>query len=125
MLYFLLLLPIFFVAYAAPEPAALIPFPHHTLRALAPSSTATLRVQIDHDLHPLVLVSTVDGALHALERNTGKEKWVLEGEPLVGGKIKGGVEEYIVEPLSGSLYVHENKDGEMKIRKLPLSVDQL
>ncbi|OXH37023.1 serine/threonine-protein kinase/endoribonuclease IRE1 [Cryptococcus neoformans] len=124
MLYFLFLLPLL-IAYAAPEPAALIPFPPHTLRALAPSSTATLPVQIDHDLHPLVLVSTIDGALHALERSTGKEKWVLEGDPLVGGKMKGGVEEYIVEPLSGSLYVHEDKDGEMRMRKLPLSVDQL
>lgn len=70
-------------------------------------------------------MSTIDGALHALERSTGKEKWVLEGDPLVGGKMKGGVEEYIVEPLSGSLYVHEDKDGEMRMRKLPLSVDQL
>lgn len=39
-----------------------------------------------------------------------------------------GDEEYIVEPLSGSLYVFEEEDrvdGTPKVRKLPLSVEQL
>ncbi|ODO11569.1 hypothetical protein I350_00350 [Cryptococcus amylolentus CBS 6273] len=112
---------------ASSEPAALIPFPQYTRRPAQPSPTQAPQVVINHDVHPLVLVSTVDGALHAIDRQTGTEKWVLdEGDPLVGGKMRGRDDEkYIVEPLSGSLYVHEEIEGEVKMRQLPLGVEQL
>ncbi len=89
---------------------------------------------VEHDLLPFVLISTIDGALHAVNREGGKIRWTLRDgvEPLVGGGVrgKGNEEEYIVEPLSGGLYVFEN-DSEArrpqaaKVRKLPLSVEQL
>jgi serine/threonine-protein kinase/endoribonuclease IRE1 len=74
-----------------------------------------------------VIISTIDGALHAVERDGGKVKWSLRDgvSPLVGGMIKGkGEDEYIVEPLSGGLYVFEGEDSQ-SLRKLPLSVEQL
>ena len=86
-----------------------------------------------HDLLPFVLVSTIDGGLHAVEREGGKVKWSLRDgvEPLIGGGLVGkGLEEFIVEPLSGGLYVFEDEEeqdgeGTPKIRKLPLSVEEL
>ena len=79
---------------------------------------------------PFVLVSTIDGGLHAVEREGGKVKWSLKDgvEPLVGGGITGKfLEEFIVEPLTGELYVFEDEDSgdAPKIRKLPLTVEQL
>jgi serine/threonine-protein kinase/endoribonuclease IRE1 len=78
-------------------------------------------------LLPYVIISTIDGALHAVERDGGKIKWSLRDgvSPLVGGEVRGkGEDEYIVEPLSGSLYVFEGDDAQ-SVRKLPLSVEQL
>jgi serine/threonine-protein kinase/endoribonuclease IRE1 len=87
----------------------------------------------DIDVLPFALVSTIDGALHAIDRETGEVKWTLRDgvEPLVGGGIYGRQDdvEYIVEPLSGSLYVFEGENagpkGMPKVRKLPYSVEQL
>lgn len=84
------------------------------------------------DIFPFILISTIDGALHAIDRETGETKWSLRDgvEPLVGGKVYGKKEdhedvEYIVEPLSGVLYVYEEdpeKPGNPKVRQLPYSV---
>lgn len=101
-----------------------------TARPVVQQTTAP---EVEHDLLPYVLISTIDGALHAVDRDGGKLRWTLKDgvEPLVGGAIRGqaGGEEYIVEPLSGSLYVFDSEgegEGEApKVRKLPLSVEQL
>lgn len=110
---------------------------------LPPIASTLPEVQVEHDLLPFVIVSTLDGALHAIDRDTGKVRWTLRDgvEPLVGGGVRGrgrergeGGEDYIVEPQGGGLYVFEVADdeegmgegeGETKVRKLPLSVDQL
>ncbi|WWC69578.1 uncharacterized protein I206_103521 [Kwoniella pini CBS 10737] len=144
-----LLLPLILLAptYAAPEPAALVALPQFTTtqssthRSSRRYQAPPVQPEVDHDVLPFVIISTIDGSLHAVERDTGKIKWSLRDgvEPLVGGEIrgKGNEEEYIVEPLSGSLYVFEDEDGDQgqdttkegggtpKIRKLPLSVEQL
>ncbi|WVQ78180.1 hypothetical protein IAT38_000263 [Cryptococcus sp. DSM 104549] len=124
------------LARAAPEPHALValPQPQHTRKHFAtPTPQPSPPVEINHDVLPFVIVSTIDGALHAIDRATGAVKWVLRDgvEPLVGGGVrgKGNEEEYIVEPLSGGLYVFDQEDKDTKeapkIRKLPLSVEQL
>lgn len=82
---------------------------------------------------PFVLISTIDGALHAVDRETGDVRWTLrEGvEPLVGGGVYGNQNdvEYIVEPGSGNLFVFEHAadgtEGPPKVRKLPMSVEKL
>ncbi|KAL1411282.1 bifunctional endoribonuclease/protein kinase ire1 [Vanrija albida] len=84
---------------------------------------------------PFVLVSSIDGALHAVARDSGTVLWTLRDgvEPLVGGGTYGdrkGAEEYIVEPLSGNLYAFDDeatpKQGQApKLRKLPITVEQI
>lgn len=129
-------LPCLLLLSATPSPSpdpypAVVSLPSRPYRQTpagsAPAQLAT--PEVDHDLLPFVLISTIDGALHAVERDGGKIRWTLRDgvEPLVGGGIRGkGQDEYIVEPLSGSLYVFEGEDGESpNVRKLPLSVEQL
>jgi serine/threonine-protein kinase/endoribonuclease IRE1 len=82
-------------------------------------------------LLPFVLISTVDGALHAVDRDSGKVRWSLRDavQPLVGGAMRGAgtAEDYIVEPLNGGLYTFDDEDvgDKKKIRRLPLTVEQL
>ncbi|ORY32252.1 hypothetical protein BCR39DRAFT_523577 [Naematelia encephala] len=133
------LLPFLLLLQAGPSPTpdpypAVISLPARQPPAsrLAAPSNPPPAPEVEHDLLPFVVIATIDGALHAVDRDGGKVRWTLkEGvEPLVGGGVrgKGNDEEYIVEPLSGSLYVfeEEEREGETpKIRKLPLSVEQL
>jgi len=118
------------LAIAEPFPApapALVSLPSRPSRPPAYQQQAV----VEHDLLPFVLISTIDGALHAVEREGGRVKWTLRDgvSPLVGGETRrtGIGEDYIVEPLSGGLYTFdEDGQGETrKIRRLPLSVEQL
>lgn len=136
------LLPIAYIVSASPSPApapdpypAVISLPARvrpTSRHATPVTPASpvATSEVEHDLLPFVIVSTIDGALHAIDRDNGKVRWTLRDgvEPLVGGGVKGkgGEEDYIVEPAGGGLYVfEEGEEDEPKVRKLPLSVDQL
>ncbi|KAK4684512.1 serine/threonine-protein kinase/endoribonuclease IRE1, partial [Tremellales sp. Uapishka_1] len=133
----LLCLPFLLFLSAFPDPyPALVSIPNRSLppaRRLAASPTSQpQRPDFEFDVLPFVLISTIDGALHAVERDGGKVRWTLKDgvEPLVGGGGRGKArdEEYIVEPLSGSLYVFEDEEDEQgapKVRKLPLSVERL
>lgn len=99
-------------------------------RKVYPATTLQEEPDIEVDVLPFVLVSTVDGALHAIDREAGHVRWTLRDgvEPLVGGgstNKKGDDVEYIVEPLSGNLFVLEGDKGEPTVRKLPLTVEQL
>jgi serine/threonine-protein kinase/endoribonuclease IRE1 len=122
-------------ASPAPDPyPAVVSLPARTKSYSHARAQPQPTPDVEHDLLPFVIVSTIDGSLHAVDRENGEVKWTLSDDvdPLVGGGIRGkGVEEeYIVEPLSGDLYVFDDEeerdlDGAPKIRKLPLSVDQL
>lgn len=100
----------------------------------------------DLELLDFVLIATVDGALHAVERAGGKERWVLNDgvQPLVGTSVLGvnqfweredgrqhvPEEEYIVEPLGGGLFAFVDSEDDPtgrspKLQKLPLTVEQL
>jgi serine/threonine-protein kinase/endoribonuclease IRE1 len=153
LLVFILSLALFTASTAAaPDPSpdpypAVISLPARVPRARQPRFSTTSKdspaapiaatiseVEVEHDLLPFVIVSTIDGALHAIDRDTGKVRWTLRDgvEPLVGGGVRGrgeGGEDYIVEPQGGGLFVFEEtedgEEGEAKVRKLPLSVDQL
>ena len=113
-------------------PARQAPSPHAARPSLA-SAIHPAPPEVEHDLLPFVLISTIDGALHAVDREGGTIRWSLkEGvDPLIGGGAvgNGSEEDYIVEPLSGSLYVFEEgediEDDSPRVRKLPLSVDKL
>jgi serine/threonine-protein kinase/endoribonuclease IRE1 len=129
----LALLPVLILISASPSPdpyPAIVTAPHRSPVKGVDSQVAA-PPSYDLDILPIVLISTIDGALHAVEREGGKVKWTLKDgvEPLVGGGGRGRArdEEYIVEPLSGELYVfeHEEVQGTPKVRKLPLSVEKL
>jgi serine/threonine-protein kinase/endoribonuclease IRE1 len=117
------------VARSEPAPApAVISLPSRPSRISAYQQQPP---EVEHDLLPFVLISTIDGALHAVERDGGKIRWTLRDgvAPLVGGEVRGQGfgEDYIVEPLSGGLYTfdEDNTEETRKIRRLPLSVEQL
>lgn len=129
-----LVIPLFLLVSASPNPyPAVVSLPDRPIPPLRLALTTPARPEVEHDVLPFVLISTIDGALHAVDRNGGNVRWTLkEGvEPLVGGRIRGygNEEEYIVEPLSGGLYVFEDEGQpgrqQRKVRKLPLSVEQL
>jgi serine/threonine-protein kinase/endoribonuclease IRE1 len=125
----------------APSPFFGVGFPSKALlgRAREPAVPTSPPVyspeptqEFEVDILPFVLVSSIDGALHAMDRETGEIRWSLRDgvEPLVGGKVYGEHEdlEYIVEPLSGSLYVFEEdteNPGNPKVRQLPYSVQYM
>ena len=120
-------------ASPAPDPyPAVVSLPARQSSSTRQIAQPQTTPEVEHDLLPFVLVSTIDGALHAVDRDKGEIKWTLKDgvDPLIGGGIRGkvGDEEYIVEPLSGSLYVFEDDselEGSPRVRKLPLSVEQL
>ncbi len=129
-----LALPLFLFALAVPDPyPALVTLPSRPTPASRVTTAASQPPDVEHDLLPFVLISTIDGALHAVDRDGGRVRWTLRDgvEPLVGGGVRGrgNDEEYIVEPLSGGLYVFEDdgsgRERVPKVRKLPLSVEQL
>ncbi|KAK9471191.1 uncharacterized protein V1510DRAFT_215417 [Dipodascopsis tothii] len=109
---------------AAPD-EALATYDSHT------SGVSEQRRIGDWDLAGFLLVSTVDGSLHACRRNTGERLWTLEGQ---GSAVKaaapataadGDHEDitWIVEPLEdGSLYYFTMKHG---LQRLPVSIKQL
>lgn len=111
---------------------ALLGRPRVSVPTAAPVYSPEPAQEFEVDILPFVLVSTIDGALHAIDRESGEIKWSLRDgvEPLVGGKVYGKHEdvEYVVEPLSGSLYVFEEdaeNPGNPKVRQLPYSVQHM
>ncbi|KAK9464711.1 hypothetical protein V1512DRAFT_230236 [Lipomyces arxii] len=86
----------------------------------------------DWRLEDFLLIATVDGSLHACERDTGKERWSLNGEGSVVKATKGNRSHehtiaddvtWIVEPLGkGALYYFTPDNG---LQKLPITIEQL
>lgn len=110
------------------------------LHPSAHTSESTL-YQHQFELSDLVIVSTLDGKLHGLDRTTGKWNWTLNDPNL---KTEGLInlslvqshhlpdptqdhdELYAIEPHNdGDLYVFIRSPSSSKLQKLPLSVSQL
>ena len=93
----------------------------------------------DLELLDIVLITTIDGGLHAVERSTGRKIWSQNG--VVGSDRGGGVIRsrynassgeawYIIDPHDGQLYVHTKAGGEGDgpgegMQKLPLKLEEL
>ncbi|KAK9477771.1 hypothetical protein V1514DRAFT_332954 [Lipomyces japonicus] len=79
-------------------------------------------------LADFLLISTVDGSLHACDRYSGEERWFLAGEGSVvkATKDNGSSDDdltWMVEPLGdGTLYYFKPNSG---LQKLPVSIKQL
>ncbi|KAK9456377.1 hypothetical protein V1511DRAFT_487277 [Dipodascopsis uninucleata] len=121
--------------------SSIAPINGHKFRSHSSSSSSgaftgvsTGRQLSDWKLTDFLLVATVDGSIHACDRNTGLELWQLEGEGSVvrvqqtedGQEGENFPEDdliWIVEPLGdGALYYFAADTG---LQKLPISIKQL
>uniref|UniRef100_A0A8C9W2Z0 Serine/threonine-protein kinase/endoribonuclease IRE1 n=1 Tax=Scleropages formosus TaxID=113540 RepID=A0A8C9W2Z0_SCLFO len=68
----------------------------------------------------LLFVSTLDGHLHAVSKQSGEIKWTLKEDPIIQVPVPG----FLPDPNDGSLYVlgGKNKEGLMK---LPFTIPEL
>lgn len=97
---------------------------------------------LDHelDLLDIVLVASVDGNLHALNRTSGSPLWsmstpaqvntpsslkplVRTTHPEMDPDDEDTQEVYVIEPQTGEIYIMPNKDS--PLQRLPLSMAQL
>lgn len=94
------------------------------------------------ELLDIVLVASVDGNLHALNRTSGRALWTISSStsantpPTLGPLVRtrhpevdpdvdgqDGQEVYVIEPQSGEIYVMATPDS--PLQRLPLSMPQL
>lgn len=122
------------------------PLHHHTARAQSTTADDALEVL------NVVLVASVDGKFHALNRTNGGKLWSMPSsppssthnasqtvpsilEPLISTKHLDADpdleddsfphETYIVEPQSGDIYVTSSSSPTAPLQRLPLSMTQL
>ncbi|XP_023564744.1 serine/threonine-protein kinase/endoribonuclease IRE2 [Octodon degus] len=72
----------------------------------------------------LLLVSTLDGSLHALSKQTGSLQWTLKDDPTAQGPTYVTETAFLSDPADGSLYMlgTEQQQGLMK---LPFTIPEL
>ncbi|KAM6155219.1 serine/threonine-protein kinase/endoribonuclease IRE2 [Rhynchocyon petersi] len=72
----------------------------------------------------LLLVSTLDGSLHALSKQTGDLKWTLKDDPISQGPMYVTEMAFLSDPADGSLYIlgTQKQHGLMK---LPFTIPEL
>ncbi|KAF7329823.1 hypothetical protein MKEN_00245700 [Mycena kentingensis (nom. inval.)] len=81
----------------------------------------------EQHLLDIVLIASVEGKLHALNRTTGHSVWIMSSsiEPLVNSSYSGdaGQEKYIIEPQSGDIYVMATPAS--PLQRFPFSMPEL
>ncbi|XP_026998711.2 serine/threonine-protein kinase/endoribonuclease IRE1 [Tachysurus fulvidraco] len=72
----------------------------------------------------LLFVSTLDGSLHAISKQTGDIKWTLKEDPIIQVPVYLQEPGFLPDPNDGSLYVlgDKHKQGLMK---LPFTIPEL
>nr|KAF6354788.1 endoplasmic reticulum to nucleus signaling 2 [Myotis myotis] len=85
--------------------------------------TPALQVQT---LRPesLLLVSTLDGSLHALSKQTGDLKWTLRDDPIIQGPTYVTETAFLSDPSDGSLYTLGTQK-QQGLMKLPFTIPEL
>uniref|UniRef100_A0A2K5NC14 Serine/threonine-protein kinase/endoribonuclease IRE2 n=1 Tax=Cercocebus atys TaxID=9531 RepID=A0A2K5NC14_CERAT len=85
----------------------------------------TLSSQV-HTLRPesLLLVSTLDGSLHALSKQTGDLKWTLRDDPVIQGPMYVTEMAFLSDPADGSLYILGTQK-QQGLMKLPFTIPEL
>lgn len=95
----------------------------------------------DVELFPLLLVSTLSGGLHALDRETGEEVWGIppalpaaSAEPSASGAQAGLnagtddellAEKFLVDPREGMVYLATKDANQWQLNKLGVTVPDL
>ncbi|KAK3867629.1 hypothetical protein Pcinc_026925 [Petrolisthes cinctipes] len=75
-----------------------------------------------------LLVSTLDGALHAVAKSSGAVKWVLKDDPIIlnpTDSTQPPVPQFFPNPQDGSLYRYNLGRGRDPLKKLPFTIPQL
>uniref|UniRef100_A0A8C5KRY8 Serine/threonine-protein kinase/endoribonuclease IRE2 n=1 Tax=Jaculus jaculus TaxID=51337 RepID=A0A8C5KRY8_JACJA len=72
----------------------------------------------------LLLVSTLDGSLHALNKRTGDLKWTLKDDPIIQGPMYVTEMAFLSDPADGSLYILGTQK-QQGLMKLPFSIPEL
>ncbi|KAM9208610.1 serine/threonine-protein kinase/endoribonuclease IRE2 [Dugong dugon] len=99
------------------------PWPPLLLRLVALLGTLGPQVQ---SLRPesLLLVSTLDGSLHALSKQTGDLKWTLKDDPIIQGPMYVTEMAFLSDPADGSLYILGTQK-QQGLMKLPFTIPEL
>ncbi|XP_029942655.1 LOW QUALITY PROTEIN: serine/threonine-protein kinase/endoribonuclease IRE1-like [Salarias fasciatus] len=72
----------------------------------------------------LLFVSTLDGGLHAVSKQTGDIKWTLREDPIIQVPVYLSEPGFLPDPNDGSLYVLGGKHKE-GLMKLPFTIPEL
>ncbi|XP_062957188.1 serine/threonine-protein kinase/endoribonuclease IRE2 [Cynocephalus volans] len=72
----------------------------------------------------LLLVSTLDGSLHALDKQTGDLKWTLKDDPIIQGPMYVTEMAFLSDPADGSLYILGTQK-QQGLMKLPFTIPEL
>uniref|UniRef100_A0A672GBD8 Serine/threonine-protein kinase/endoribonuclease IRE1 n=1 Tax=Salarias fasciatus TaxID=181472 RepID=A0A672GBD8_SALFA len=72
----------------------------------------------------LLFVSTLDGSLHAVSKQTGDIKWTLREDPIIQVPVYLSEPGFLPDPNDGSLYVLGGKHKE-GLMKLPFTIPEL
>ncbi|XP_053654534.1 serine/threonine-protein kinase/endoribonuclease IRE1 isoform X2 [Cherax quadricarinatus] len=81
----------------------------------------------DNDEETL-LVSTLDGALHAISKSSGVLKWTLKDDPVIINPTDSSqppLPQFFPNPQDGSLYRYTLGRGREPLKKLPFTIPQL
>nr|XP_020040033.1 serine/threonine-protein kinase/endoribonuclease IRE2 [Castor canadensis] len=101
------------------------PWPSLGLRLQIAALLGTLGPQVQ-TLRPesLLLVSTLDGSLHALSKQTGDLKWTLKDDPIMQGPMYVTETAFLSDPADGSLYIMGTQK-QQGLMKLPFTIPEL
>ncbi|XP_053410458.1 serine/threonine-protein kinase/endoribonuclease IRE2 isoform X2 [Nycticebus coucang] len=72
----------------------------------------------------LLLVSTLDGSLHALSKQTGDLQWTLKDDPIIQGPMYVTETAFLSDPADGSLYILGTQK-QQGLMKLPFTIPEL
>ncbi|XP_077616608.1 serine/threonine-protein kinase/endoribonuclease IRE2 isoform X2 [Crocuta crocuta] len=72
----------------------------------------------------LLLVSTLDGSLHALNKQTGDLKWTLKDDPIIQGPMYVTETAFLSDPADGSLYILGTQK-QQGLMRLPFTIPEL
>ena len=107
-------------------------------KSSGPSSLQIARSLQDWEVEDFILLATVDGSIHARDRNTGRERWALEVdrpmvETLYHKENRSDIDDYrpeddllwIIEPSrDGDIYIY-NQGRNSGLQRLGLTVKKL
>ncbi|XP_038941189.1 serine/threonine-protein kinase/endoribonuclease IRE2 isoform X1 [Rattus norvegicus] len=72
----------------------------------------------------LLFVSTLDGSLHALNKQTGDLKWTVKDDPIIQGPMYVTEMAFLSDPADGSLYILGTQK-QQGLMKLPFTIPEL